>query len=500
MKTLQKCVSAATILLMLALSAKAQSSDNIFDPKLPMTWLGLDFSKAKFIGPTRDFGPSEKHKELMASWNGLLDKEQDKFNVKRFFKKQNVTLDFSLTNKNNGPLDIASMIIEKSEGEKQLLEEKNIREIVSNYDFSGLRGLGLMFVVESFDKTKGKSNVWITFINLNTQEVILTERKFGSPMGASLRSFWVNSILNMMERISRKDWDTWNKGNYKLVDGPVVAKKTQSTNPVKEPPIPKTAEVVRSIPEAKVSTTMAASPVVKLGGKYFALLIGVSSYIDDRLNLDNPVKDARRIKQVLTDEYNFAPENTIVLENPTRGDIFSALYKLRSQITASDNLLIFYAGHGYWDEKIRQGYWWPRDANASDPSNWLSNSDLREQLRGISSAHTLLVSDACFSGGLFRTRDPSLKVATMDYQMLYKMPSRRAITSGTLTTVPDNSVFVEYFLKRLSQNEDQFLPAQQLFNNIRLAIINNSATVPQEGVIAETGDEGGDFIFLKKQN
>jgi hypothetical protein len=92
-----------------------------------------------------------------------------------------------------------------------------------------------------------------------------------------------------------------------------------------------------------------------------------------------------------------------------------------------------------------------------------------------------------------------MKTASIEYQMLYKLPSRRAITSGTLTAVPDNSVFVEYFLKRLAQNTDQFLPAQQLFNTLRMAVINNSATVPQEGVIAETGDEGGDFIFLKKK-
>ena len=86
----------------------------------------------------------------------------------------------------------------------------------------------------------------------------------------------------------------------------------------------------------------------------------------------------------------------------------------------------------------------------------------------------------------------------MDYQMLYKLPSRRAITSGTLTAVPDRSVFVEYFLKRLGQNQEKFLPSQMLFSSIRMAIINNSATVPQEGVIAEAGDEGGDFIFQRK--
>ena len=107
-------------------------------------------------------------------------------------------------------------------------------------------------------------------------------------------------------------------------------------------------------------------------------------------------------------------------------------------------------------------------------------------------------SHACVSGGIFRTRDAgSIKSASLDYQMLYKMPSRRAITSGTMTAVPDRSVFVEYFMKRLVQNQEKFLPSQMLFNSIRLAIINNSATVPQEGVIAETGDEGGDFIFQK---
>jgi hypothetical protein len=300
----------------------------------------------------------------------------------------------------------------------------------------------------------------------------------------------------MMQEISRKDFDTWTKGNYRLTSEPAVAKAPEKKKVVREAPVPATSE---SINEAKVATAMAGSKSVVPGGKYYALLIGVSKYVDDRLNLDNPVKDAQKIKKLLTESYSFEPDNAIVLENPTRGDIFSALYKLRTKISVNDNLFIFYAGHGYWDEKIKQGYWWPRDADASDPSNWLSNSDLREQLRGISSAHTLLVSDACFSGGLFRTRDPNMKTASIDYQMLYKLPSRRAITSGTLTAVPDNSVFVEYFLKRLAQNTDPFLPAQQLFNNLRLAVINNSATVPQEGVIAETGDEGGDFIFLKKK-
>jgi Caspase domain len=482
-------------------TAWTQASENIFDPKVSVTWLGLDFSKAKFVGPSIDFGTPEKQVALMSAWNNTLSKEQEKYSIRQFFRKQTVNLDFSLTDTNNESLKFSSMLVDKIDEKQPGLAQSDIQEIINGYDFSGRRGLGLMFNVESFNRNNAKCAIWVTFINLSSQEVIFTERRIGEPGGAGAKNFWANSVLNMMERISRKEFETWKAGNHTISPNAVASSSREQKRKVqREALVPNaTTPQTGNDSEAKVSATLAVSNSVKPGGKYFALLIGVSQYMDDRLNLDNPVNDAKKIKKVLTESYNFEPQNAILLENPTRGEIFSALYKLRNEITSNDNLLIFYAGHGYWDEKIRQGYWWPRDANASDPSNWLSNSDLREQLRGISSAHTLLVSDACFSGGLFRTRDPSMKMASMDYQMLYKLPSRRAITSGTLTAVPDNSVFVEYFLKRLSQNSEQFLPSQQLFNTIRLAIINNSATVPQEGVIAETGDEGGDFIFLKKE-
>ncbi len=165
-----------------------------------------------------------------------------------------------------------------------------------------------------------------------------------------------------------------------------------------------------------------------------------------------------------------------------------------------DNLLLFDAGHGYWEEDAKQGYWWAKDAARDDPSTWLSNSDLREQIRSIKSAHTLLISDACFSGGIFRTRSGNeIQNATTDIQLLYKMPSRRAITSGTMTAVPDNSIFLQYFSKRLAENQSRFISSQQLFDSFRTAVINNSSVVPQDGVIAETGDEGGDFIFILRE-
>ena len=65
---------------------------------------------------------------------------------------------------------------------------------------------------------------------------------------------------------------------------------------------------------------------------------------------------------------------------------------------------------------------------------------------------------------------------------------------------PDKSVFIQYFIKRLHENDDKYLSAEQLYSSMRMAVINNSSIVPQYGTIQNVGDEGGDFIFIKKRD
>jgi hypothetical protein len=138
-------------------------------------------------------------------------------------------------------------------------------------------------------------------------------------------------------------------------------------------------------------------------------------------------------------------------------------------------------------------------------ADWISNSDLRDAIRGIKARHILLISDACFAGGIFLAREAfgpvSSAVAELD-----NLPSRTAMTSGALTTVPDRSVFVEYLIKRLGDNTEDRLPALELFNKIRLPVINNSPAqrdgsrpTPRYGTIFEVGDGGGDFIFVRRR-
>ncbi len=274
---------------------------------------------------------------------------------------------------------------------------------------------------------------------------------------------------------------------YKTRDKEIV---TRIENDLSEP--------VRTLDE---SDDIGNALINELGNRtYYALIIGINNYPDDQIQeLDNPIKDAQGLADVLITNYSFEKENVTLLKNPSREEIINSLDELSIKVTDKDNLLVFYAGHGIWNEQLNQGYWLPSNASINSKSNWLSNSTIRDYVGGIKSKHTLLISDACFSGGILKER--AVFENSRAILELYKLPSRKAMTSGTLKTVPDKSVFIEYLLKNLKSNSAPLLSADQLFRNFKIAVINNSPNgqVPQYGPISQAGDEGGDFIFLKRQ-
>ena len=55
----------------------------------------------------------------------------------------------------------------------------------------------------------------------------------------------------------------------------------------------------------------------------------------------------------MIDNYGYKKENIIELfnENATRKNIYTQLKKLVDNLTQNDRLLVYYAGHGFYDEK-----------------------------------------------------------------------------------------------------------------------------------------------------
>ena len=89
------------------------------------------------------------------------------------------------------------------------------------------------------------------------------------------------------------------------------------------------------------------------------------------------------------------------------------------------------------------------------------------------------------------------------YNKVHNLKSRQALTSGGIEPVMDggrdgHSVFAYYMLKSLRENDKKYFDASQLFDRIKIPVTNNSQQSPKFSPMKSVGDEGGQFIFIKK--
>lgn len=240
-------------------------------------------------------------------------------------------------------------------------------------------------------------------------------------------------------------------------------------------------------------------------GNYYALIIGIDKYKGVWTPLKNAVNDAKAVETTLKDGYKFDKFKTLYNETATRSNIIAELEWLVENVKENDNVLIYYSGHGELKKELNKGYWVPADATSNSTSNYISNSDIQTFIAGIKSKHTLLISDACFSGDIFRGNTVSIPFESSEkyYSKVYDAKSREAISSGGIEPVMDggkqgHSVFAYYLLQALKNNTARYFDSGQLFEKIKIPVTNNSEQTPNFNPIKGASDEGGHFIFIRK--
>jgi uncharacterized coiled-coil protein SlyX len=243
---------------------------------------------------------------------------------------------------------------------------------------------------------------------------------------------------------------------------------------------------------------------VKVGnldfGRYYALIIGNQNY-DQLEALQTPRHDAERAAKILQEKYGFTVQ---VIEDANDVAMLKALNDLNGVLKPNDNLLIYYAGHGYRlkSDKLESGYWLPR--NADRPPNdtfWVPNEQITSHIGRLAARRILVVADSCYAG-LDKTNAP----VSQEY-LTFKLPKRARllIASGGDNPVLDaggdgHSVFAKAFLDALEGN-DAILTAPALFSLVQGkvregALRNHFAQTPEYKSIKGAGHEVGDFFFV----
>jgi hypothetical protein len=237
-------------------------------------------------------------------------------------------------------------------------------------------------------------------------------------------------------------------------------------------------------------------------GNYYALVIGNNRYTALK-QLKCAKEDARAVADLLEKKYNFRTDLKL---DATRSDIILSLDNLRKKLTPNDNLLIYYAGHGWLDPLADEGYWLPVDASRDNSLNWISSSQITASLKAIQAKHVLVIADSCYAGKLIRdiTRGIGVIKTSRYYETITKRKARSVLCSGGLEPVydgfgdSDHSVFAAALLEALDQNES-VLDTTELFSKIRRPVMLNADQTPEYSDIRKAGHAGGDFLFVPTQ-
>ncbi len=184
------------IVLLINLHGISQNPCDFFKTK-DITWYGIDFSKAKLVGP--DFNnPTSIKETFFQSWNTLILKESDKYNLKKFLKKSSIFYNVELVSKRNLSVDENKLITFNSTD--ATLKDTDVNDIVKEYNFDKNEGYGVLLIVENFNKIEETGNFYIVFIDLKTKSILLSKKISGKAGGIGLRNYWAGAIYNALKK------------------------------------------------------------------------------------------------------------------------------------------------------------------------------------------------------------------------------------------------------------------------------------------------------------
>jgi predicted Ser/Thr protein kinase len=267
------------------------------------------------------------------------------------------------------------------------------------------------------------------------------------------------------------------------------------------------------LPAAPATTPAAPAPVPgRLLPRYHALVIGISDYAahgaegwDD---LGTARGDAEAVAQELEQGYGFQVKRLLDQE-ATRDAVMVALDELVS-LGDDDAALIYYAGHGYFEEKLGEGYWIPSNARrqrGARPAkeDWLWNSTITKILGASPARHILVVADACYGGSLFRGGEVTeLSRQLQWYKRAMSAPSRFLITSGDLEPVLDSgarhSIFAQQVLNYLRHPDKELFSASDLGLSVREKVSAMTGQLVRMGQLPVAANAGGEFVFVRKDS
>ena len=161
-----------------------------------LVWYGIDFSKAKMVGP--DFNdPTAIVERYFTSWNELFISEHEKYSPEKYFCKANVTISFEEVTKRNKMVDPTKIVVPSTQ--QVALGKSDIEQIVKEFDFGSHTGYGALMIVEKFNKLEEHAYIYVVIIDLNNKAILKSALIKGKARGFGFRNYWAGAIYDVLK-------------------------------------------------------------------------------------------------------------------------------------------------------------------------------------------------------------------------------------------------------------------------------------------------------------
>lgn len=172
-----------------------------------ITWIGIDFSQAKFTKNGFDF-PIEILQHFFLEWNTLIISDQKKYDIRLSFRKPMLNYDLSLVKKLNKTVK-SSKLIDNYINLSDVYNEEYIIEYVKSLDVPCHTKFDLLFIVESFDMNSKTGAVWVVVLQSELKVPVLCEKFLKPPGGIGTRNYWARVFYNLLFDIKKYAFLRW---------------------------------------------------------------------------------------------------------------------------------------------------------------------------------------------------------------------------------------------------------------------------------------------------
>lgn len=243
----------------------------------------------------------------------------------------------------------------------------------------------------------------------------------------------------------------------------------------------------------------------EFGDRYHALIIGIDTYSGSGnrntnfKDLIGCVRGANELKKILMDRYYFKEKNIKMMtgekevEEQTRNNIINGIVYYNHELKETDSLLVYFSGHGVYNNKLDIGYWVAADGLL------ISGEEVRRLLYKSKARNIFIVFDACYSAKMFPGVKRIYRERNLDLiHEREKHKSKQVLSSGEEETPPGTkdhlSPFCQAFLNSLEKNVHEIIDAQGIIDEVTSEVEKKAKEKPPVGGSFAGYDEG-QFIF-----